>query len=281
MRVSLFWLGNQPLVRGKMYLFKLGTARVKVQLEEIIHVINAADMSNVQQKEQIELHDVAECVFLTQRALAFDLADTLAGTSRFVIVDENEISGGGIILSALPDSQREAREEKQLRNQKWISSDITAQERAQRYHQEPKLVVITGKRKSGRKTLARELEKELFAQGKFVYYLGMGSVVYGINQDIEHNGSGKHQREHIRRLAEVVHILMDTGLIVLVTALELSRDDLQMIEMIVEPNIVKVVWIGDETTTDAPIDLHLGESTRMTDRLDAVQRLLSENGNAP
>lgn len=275
MRVSLFWLGKQPMVKGKHYLFKLGTSRVKVQIEKIIKVINAAEISLDVIKDHIALHDVAECVLETQKAVAFDLTDSLSDTSRFVIVDENEICGGGIILESLPDNQQAVRAEKLLREQKWISSDITPQERANRYQQEPKLVIITGKRDTGRKTLARALEKELFSQGKFVYYLGMGSVVYGINQDIGQNGSLEHRREHIRRLSEVVHILMDTGLVVLVTALELNCDDLKMIETLVDTRDIKVVWVGDAATTGVPVDLFLGKETQTEERVLKAKYLIT------
>lgn len=275
MRVSLFWLGKQPMVKGKHYLFKLGTSRVKVQIEKIIKVINAAEISLDVIKDHIALHDVAECVLETQKAVAFDLTDSLSDTSRFVIVDENEICGGGIILESLPDNQQAVRAEKLLREQKWISSDITPQERANRYQQEPKLVIITGKRDTGRKTLARALEKELFSQGKFVYYLGMGSVVYGINQDIGQNGSLEHRREHIRRLSEVIHILMDTGLVVLVTALELNCDDLKMIETLVDTRDIKVVWVGDAATTGVPVDLFLGKETQTEERVLKAKYLIT------
>jgi len=276
MHVSLFWLGKQPMVKNKTYLLKLGTARVKMHIEEIIKIINAAEISTIQHKEQVELHDVAECVLSTQNAVAFDLVDTLAETSRFVIVDEYEICGGGIILADLPDRNQAMRDEKQLREIKWISSDISQMERAKRYQQEPQLIIITGERKTGRKTLARAVEKELFEQGKFVYYLGMGSVVYGINQDIEQNGSVGHQREHIRRLAEVVHILMDSGLIVIVTALELSNEDLQLIETLVENESVSVVWVGNEITTDVEIDLHLTDALLLEERIRRLWELIGK-----
>jgi len=277
MRVSLFWLGKRPLVQGKQYLLKLGTARVKVHVEDVIQVINAAEITVEVDKKQIDLHDVAECVLSTQRALAFDLSETLADTSRFVIVDENEICGGGIILESLPDSQFQMREEKQLRNLKWVKSDITTTERMEAYNQIPMLVIITGRHGSGRKTIARYLEKQLFQQGKFVYYLGMGSVVYGINLDIEHNGGKTHRHEHIRRLAELVHILMDTGLIVLITALELSLDDLQVIATLVDTEKVEVVWVGDTVTTDVPVDLHIPSGAPIENSVQILKELLEDD----
>jgi bifunctional enzyme CysN/CysC len=278
MRVSLFWLGKHPLIKGKQYLLKLGTARVKVQVEEIIQVINAADVTVDEEKKQIDLHDVAECVLTTQRALAFDLTEILAETSRFVIVDEYEICGGGIILESLPDSQTKMREEKQLRDLKWIKSGVSTIERANAYHQTPMLIVITGKKGAGRKTIARKIEKQLLQQGKFVYYLGMGSVVYGISLDIEHNGGKGHRSEHIRRLAELVHILMDTGLIVIITALELNLDDLQVVETLVDTERVEVVWVGDTITTDAPIDLHLPSGTPVDKSVKKLLDLLENDG---
>jgi bifunctional enzyme CysN/CysC len=278
-RVSLFWLGKHPLKMGKQYLLKLGTARVKVEVEEIIQVINAADVTVDEEKKQIDLHDVAECVLITQKALAFDRTEILAETSRFVIVDAYEICGGGIILESLPDSQTKMREEKQLRDLKWIKSGVSTIERTNAYQQTPMLIVITGKKGAGRKTIARKIEKQLLQKGKFVYFLGMGSVVYGISLDIEHNGGKGHRSEHIRRLAELVHILMDTGLIVIITALELNLDDLQVIETLVDTERVEVVWVGDTITTDAPIDLQLpgGMSTEA-----AVRKLLTllENDGA-
>ena len=43
MKVSLFWLGRDPLVPGKEYVLKLGTARMPFRLEQIHRVIDAED----------------------------------------------------------------------------------------------------------------------------------------------------------------------------------------------------------------------------------------------
>jgi bifunctional enzyme CysN/CysC len=69
-------------------------------------------------------HEVAECTLVCSRAVAFDPADAVAGTSRFVIVDDYEISGGGIIRNALADQQRVARERVMLREYKWEPSSL-------------------------------------------------------------------------------------------------------------------------------------------------------------
>jgi bifunctional enzyme CysN/CysC len=44
LRVSLFWLGKEPMVKRKEYLLKLGTARVTARLEEVLRVMDASTL---------------------------------------------------------------------------------------------------------------------------------------------------------------------------------------------------------------------------------------------
>jgi bifunctional enzyme CysN/CysC len=116
LRVSLFWLGKQPLVKRKEYLLKLGTARVTCRLEEVLRVMDASTLDATTQNNAVQRHDVAECVLKLDRAIACDLAEEIPATSRFVIVDDYEIRGGGIVREALPDRQTAVRDRVLLRN---------------------------------------------------------------------------------------------------------------------------------------------------------------------
>ncbi len=97
--VSLFWLGKRPLVTGRDYILKLGSARVRARLESVERVIDASDLELTEQKPRVDRHDVADCILRLKTPVALDLVDELAGTSRFVLVDDYEISGGGIVRS--------------------------------------------------------------------------------------------------------------------------------------------------------------------------------------
>ena len=97
--VSLFWLGKQPLVTGRDYILKLGSARVRARLESVERVIDASDLELTEHKPQVDRHDVADCILRLKTPVALDRVDELAGTSRFVLVDDYEISGGGIVRS--------------------------------------------------------------------------------------------------------------------------------------------------------------------------------------
>ncbi|MFN2568870.1 MAG: sulfate adenylyltransferase subunit 1 [Candidatus Dormibacteria bacterium] len=97
--VSLFWLGKQPLVTGRDYILKLGSARVRARLESVERVIDASHLELTEHKPRVDRHDVADCILRLKTPVALDLVDELAGTSRFVLVDDYEISGGGIVRS--------------------------------------------------------------------------------------------------------------------------------------------------------------------------------------
>ncbi|PUU88655.1 MAG: bifunctional enzyme CysN/CysC [Halanaerobium sp.] len=131
-KANLFWLARQDLVKDKVYYLKVGTAKVKARLQKINRVIDASNLNQDENKEKIERHDVAEVVFKLDRAMAFDLAGEIEETSRFVIVDEFEIAGGGIISEALEDEQSWVREKVMRRNYKWEQSLISREERAEK-----------------------------------------------------------------------------------------------------------------------------------------------------
>jgi len=218
---SVFWLGREPLVKDKVYQLKVGTARAKARLEKINRVIDASNLNQDEEKEEIERHDVAEVVFKLDNAMAFDLAGEIEETSRFVIVDDFEIAGGGIISAALEDEQSWVREKVMRRNYNWEQSLIGREDRAEKYNQKSTLVLITGEEDVGKKPTAKALEKRLFEDGKVVYFLGIGNLLYGVDADIKNGNNGNHKEEHLRRLAEVSHLMLDAGAILIVTAIEI------------------------------------------------------------
>lgn len=274
-RANVFWLGRAPVEKGNEYYIKLGTAKVKAEVEEIIRVIDASSL-DMQKKEKVERHDVAEIIFSLNNEIAFDLISDNPATGRFVIVDEYEISGGGIIAQLSDDKNVKIREKVLKRDEKWIVSDITSKERALRFNQKSALILISGKKNSGRKTIARLLESELFNQGRIVYYLGMGNVLYGVDADIKVPSSMNNKEEHIRRLAEISNILLDAGIILIVTMLELTEEDRQLIQTIIETDNIFTLWTGDDVSTDLTPDIRESDNKRA---VFSMINLLRHRGN--
>jgi bifunctional enzyme CysN/CysC len=270
-RVSLFWLGSNPLVQGRDYVLKLGTARVLARIDLVHRVIDASSLAALPRNDRIEQHEVAECTLELQHAIAFDDPATVPGTSRFVLVDDFDIRGGGIVREALPDKQAWVRDKVLLRNFKWEPSFIPTEQRAERYGQRRALLLLTGSRESDRKGLAKELELQLFTEGRVVYFLGMGNMVYGVDADLDKRG---HRAEHMRRLAEVANIMLDAGVILLVSAQELGAADVDLIRAGVGAELVSVAWLGREVTTDLRPDLVLDEDGPVADAVERLRGLI-------
>ena len=278
-RVSLFWLGKSPMVLKKQYLLKLGTSKVKAKIHEIHSVIDASNYAVHQEKEMIEHHDVAECTLELSQPIAFDLSSQLIPeTNRFVIVDDYEIWGGGIIISSVDDKQKDLYDLTYTRERKWIRSYVNSMQRAEKYNQRSAMLIITGKKGIGRKRLANSLEQKLFNDGKFVYYLGIGSVLYGVNADLKRDNPGNNWPEHLRRVSEVCHVLLDAGLILILTAVELNQDDLNIIKTIIQPDKIETIWIGDEVTTDINYDIQVSSTLEHEQSVVQIKRMMQDHG---
>ena len=253
-KASLFWLGKTAMSGSGEYFLKIGAAKVSVKLKKIIKVINASSLDEIS-RENINRHEVAECVLETERPVAFDTAGVMPFTSRFVIVDKNnyEISGGGIITESVTDDYYNIRERVLLRNFKWEQGSVTAAMRAERFCQRASMIIITGIDETDKKAIAKALEQILFNDGRVIYYLGIGNILYGVDSDINKS----EREEHIRRLAEVGNIILETGTILIVTATNLTSDDIGLIKTVLsrEPENIITYWIGANIETDIKPDM--------------------------
>lgn len=276
-KTSLFWLGKKPMTPHKDYYLKIGSDKIPVSIEKTLRVLNADTLQWTDTKESIDRHEVAECILQLSNPIAFDTAENNPMTSRFVIIDNYEISGGGIIHKELDDSGSWVRDSVHTRNYKWEKSSIPVDHRADRLGQNSAMVIITGKKDSGKKTIARALEKRLFDDGKFVYFLGIGNVLYGVDADIKGRATLETENiEHIRRLAEIAHIMMDAGIILIVTAIELHQGDIDIIKTIVDPDKIGTIWLGEKGSTDLVCDLYI-ENTMDTEKtVGIIKDLLQE-----
>lgn len=272
---NIFWLGKKELVPGKVYFLKIGAAKVKMELESVRGVINSSNLSSTDEKQAVSKNEVAECVLRTDKPIAFDLVEDIAGTSRFVIVDDYEIAGGGIITEALSDEEQEIRESTMLRNYKWEVSEISVEDRIEHYAQRPTMVVLTGPENVGKKKMAKLLERELMNCGRYVYYLGMGSFLYGVGADTKKTEVQDHT-EQIRRFGETANLLLDAGMILLVTATGLTQSDYKIMKTVIEREF-EIVWVGNQMTTDISPDMQLEDKDYETG-IRKIKDMLMESG---
>lgn len=273
-QAEIFWMGKDPMVMHKEYKLKIGTAKTPVRIKEIRKVINAAELKKSEHQKQINRHEVAQCILECAQPIAFDLVQTIEATGRFVIVDQYDIAGGGIISENVKDEQAHVREQVQEREMNWDFSIVDPKERETRYGHSPKLILLTGKVGVDKKTLAKEIEKKLFEKGAKTYFLGMGNLLRGLDTDLEKHKSARH--EHVRRMGEVAHILLDAGLIVLATASNLTDEELKLFQEVTDRSCILVINVGENLFRENIVDLNLNEKDSISKNVKKIVSLLEQ-----
>lgn len=264
LRVKIFWMGRRPMVMDRPYKLKIATAETTVRLKTVEQVIDAATLepaagerggstrSGAGQRE-LGRHDVAQCVLQTASAIAFDAAGDLEATGRFVIVDEYDIAGGGIVLESIEDGHSAGRRHAAEREQRWDFSIVPAEDRARRYGHPGAFVLLTGKVGVSKQSVAKALESHLFEAGAKTYLLGMGNLLRGLNADIEQHRL--ERQEQARRMGEVAHLFVDAGLIVIATGSDLGDAELAALREVMARDPMLVVHIGRNVFAESVVDL--------------------------
>jgi bifunctional enzyme CysN/CysC len=241
-RANIFWLGRSPLIFGKRYKLKINSAQAVAELTEIRQVLDASALSSMR-KDCVDRHDVAECIFETTKPVAFDVTSELETMARFVIVDQFEIAGAGIVLESLAGRHVALGQHISQREREWEGSAIPISGREAQYRHKSKFIAITGS--SGRicRLLGAALEKTLFARDFKTYYLGPASLKSGLDADME-SYFGEWD-ETIRRLGELARIMTDSGQIFVSAVPDADAEDLEVLQALNAPHEIMVVNADD------------------------------------
>ncbi len=97
----------------------------------------------------------------------------------------------------------------------WQALNISRQQRAEIKGQRACCLWFTGLSGSGKSTIANLIEKRLFALGRHTYILDGDNVRHGLNRDLGFTEADRV--ENIRRVAEVARLMVDAGLITIVS----------------------------------------------------------------
>jgi len=256
LRANLFWLGQKPLARGRKYLLRLATKEVDCEVATIHRIVDTADLGHQEGGQTVGKNQVAEVTFRTKTPIAFDLSSTSEITGRFVVVDEYDIAGGGIITELVRDEQEFLRDEARKRDFAWVKGQVGIEVRAQHYGHRAAIVLLTGGEHTGKSFLARKLESLLVAEGRHAYLLDGENLRRGLDADLGEADT----KEIARRYGEVARLLIDTGLIVISTTNPFGasyRQALPSIRTLVNPAPVIAVHMSKADEELPPnTDLH-------------------------
>ncbi len=93
----------------------------------------------------------------------------------------------------------------------WHHPIITREDRERLLGQKGFTVWFTGLSRSGKSTLATELENRLYERGYVTFVLDGDNIRHGLNRDL--GFSPEDREENIRRIGEVAHLFSQAGII--------------------------------------------------------------------
>jgi bifunctional enzyme CysN/CysC len=256
--VNLFWMGQRHLEKGRTYTLKLTTQEVTCEVVEFKKVIDASTLETLSDQDFLAKNDVAELTLKTKRPLAFDLFGTSATTGRFVMVDEYDVCGGGIITTYTPSNKEDKiHDEVRKRDFNWAQSGVKAEERSYRNGHRAALILISGDSGVGKGNLARHLEEKLFKLNFQSYLLDRRNVRLGVSVDITEGDPEFFDGETIRRFGEVTKLFLDAGHVVISTSNAFNQNEDSDIRMLAEPHPVIDIAITDRPQTSGAVDVTL------------------------
>ena len=271
-RVNIFWVGRAPMIMQKEYKLKIGSARTSVKLAEICNTLDASDLSYSKNKHQLDCRDVGECILETSRPIAFDPASASETTGRFVIVDNYEITGGGIVIENLSTDETLLQRHIRERENNWEKGLIRSEERELANRHRAKFIVFTGVPGTGKRSVAKALEQGLFANRLNAYYLGVANIDRGLDADLGYHVDNAGER--MRRIGELARILTDAGLIFITTIDDADDYDIETLKQLNEPSDILVVNMGENGFSRYHPDLQLPAGGTIADAVKEVADML-------
>ncbi len=227
---TIVWMATEPMLPGRAYGFKLGATMSTATVAEPKYKINVNTLEHLAAR-QLELNEIAVCNISIDRSIAFDPYETDHDLGGFILIDKmtNTTVGAGMIHFALRRSQ----------NIHWQAVDVTKETRAMAKGQKPAVLWFTGLSGAGKSTIANLVEKKLLAAGRHTYLLDGDNVRHGLNRDLGFTDA--ERVENIRRVAEVSKLMVDAGLIVLVSFISPFRSERRMArDMMAEGEFLEV-----------------------------------------
>ncbi|WP_415768957.1 sulfate adenylyltransferase subunit CysN [Pseudomonas sp. LB3P38] len=214
---NLVWMSDEALVPGRQYLMKIGAKTVTMTIAAPKYKVNVNTLEHLAAKT-LELNEIGVCNLSLDQAVAFDPYTENRDMGSFIIIDRasNTTVAAGMLHFALRRSQ----------NIHWQAIEVNKAAHAKLKGQRPAVVWFTGLSGAGKSTIANFVEKRLHALGRHTYLLDGDNVRHGLNKDLGFTEADRV--ENIRRVAEVSKLMLDAGLITLVSFISPFRTERDM-----------------------------------------------------
>ncbi|SUS06084.1 Adenylyl-sulfate kinase [uncultured Defluviicoccus sp.] len=242
-RGRLFWLGHAPLKVGKRYKMKLCTAEYTVEVQAIERIIDVNDLG-MRESQEVERNAVAEVVLRARGLIALDPFDYNMSTGRFVLVEDYDIVGGGLISMEGYADQRPTGIKSS--NIFMVEHRVPEPDRWRMNGHRGGILWMTGLSGAGKSTLAFSLEHYLFQRGYQVSVLDGDNVRHGLCSDL--GFSPEDRVENIRRVGHAAVLFARAGFLVITAFISPYRADRDRVRMLA-PGLFHEIFIEADLET--------------------------------
>jgi bifunctional enzyme CysN/CysC len=218
MEATIIWMHDAPLLPGRSYYLKVGTATLGASVTTVKHRIDIDTGAEIA-ATTLQLNDIGVVHVALDRPIAFKPYAESRDLGGFILIDRisNATSGAGLIRGALRRSA----------DLTWQQSSVRREDRALLKAQRPKVVWFTGLSGAGKSTIANLVETKLHVLGKHTFLLDGDNLRHGLNKNL--GFSDVDRVENIRRSGEVARLMADAGLIVLCAFISPFRAERRMV----------------------------------------------------
>ena len=234
----MVWMSEERLYPGRSYLIEIGTMRCGAQVTELKHVVNVNTLEHMAAKH-LDLNDVAFCNFSLDRSVPFAPYADNPEMGSFILIDRmtNATVACGMVAFGLRRASNIHRQA--MKVDKALRASASAQK--------PCVLWFTGLSGAGKSTIADTVEQHLQALGKRTMSLDGDNVRHGLNRDL--GFTAEDRVENIRRVGEVSKLMVEAGLITLVSFISPFRSERQMARELLEDDEFIEIFV------DAPLEV--------------------------
>ena len=227
------WMDQASMLPERNYIFRLNNTYINGQITDLAHIINVNSYEEIASKK-LNLNDIAYCKIALNKMHSIAPYKNNHKLGSFVIIDpyNNKTIGAGMIDHALRRST----------NISWHEMSINKETRSKLNAQQPCVIWFTGLSGSGKSTIANILEQKLHTMKKRTYLLDGDNVRHGLNRDLGFTDTDRV--ENIRRVAEVSKLIVDAGLITLVSFISPFRSERKMARDLLEEDEFFEVFVS-------------------------------------
>lgn len=233
----VLWMGDESLLPNRAYWLKIGARTVNARVTSIKHKVDVNTQAELAAR-RLDLNEVGYCNIDLDHAIPFESYADSRTLGGFILIDRTTHAtvGCGMLDFAL----------RRASNVHWQHTDLDKEARSVSKGQAPRCLWFTGLSGAGKSTIANLVERRLHSLGYHTYMLDGDNLRHGLNKDLGFTPEARV--ENVRRVAEVAHLMVDAGLIVLVCVISPFQSERQFARSLFDEGEFLEVFV--DTTLD-------------------------------